>query len=62
MTASPREVPAALLAQLRAGGRLIIPVGDAETQTLTLVTRGDDGFETTLVEPVRFVPLLGGKL
>ena len=62
VTASPREVPAALLAQLRAGGRLIIPVGDAETQTLTLVTRGDDGFETILVEPVRFVPLLGGKL
>ncbi|HAF37774.1 MAG TPA: protein-L-isoaspartate(D-aspartate) O-methyltransferase [Gammaproteobacteria bacterium] len=62
VTASPREVPAALLAQLRAGGRLIIPVGDAETQTLTLVTRRDDGFETTLVEPVRFVPLLGGKL
>ena len=62
VTASPREVPAALLAQLGAGGRLIIPVGDAETQTLTLVTRGDDGFETTLVEPVRFVPLLGGKL
>lgn len=62
VTASPREVPAALLGQLRAGGRLIIPVGDAETQTLTLVTRGEDGFETTLVEPVRFVPLLGGKL
>ena len=62
VTASPREVPAALLAQLRAGGRLIIPVGDAETQTLTLVTRRDDGFETTLVEPVRFVPLLDGKL
>ncbi len=62
VTASPREVPAALLAQLRAGGRLIIPVGDAETQTLTLVTRGEDGFETTSVEPVRFVPLLGGKL
>jgi protein-L-isoaspartate(D-aspartate) O-methyltransferase len=62
VTASPREVPAALLAQLRAGGRLIIPVGDAETQTLTLVTRRDDGFETTSVEPVRFVPLLCGKL
>ena len=62
VTASPREVPASLLAQLRAGGRLIIPVGDAETQTLTLVTRRDDGFETTSVEPVRFVPLLGGKL
>lgn len=62
VTASPREVPAALLAQLREGGRLIIPVGDTETQTLTMVQRGEDGFETTLVEPVRFVPLLGGKL
>jgi hypothetical protein len=29
---------------------------------LTRVKRGEDGFETTLVEPVRFVPLLGGKL
>ena len=62
VTASPREVPAALLAQLQVGGQLIIPIGDPETQTLTMVKRGEDGFETTLVEPVRFVPLLGGKL
>ncbi len=62
VTASPREVPAALLAQLQVGGQLIIPIGDPETQTLTRVKRGEDGFETTLVEPVRFVPLLGGKL
>ncbi len=62
VTASPREVPAALLAQLQVGGQLIIPIGDPETQTLTRFKRGEDGFETTLVEPVRFVPLLGGKL
>ena len=62
VTASPREVPAALLAQLQVGGQLIIPIGDPETQTLTMVKRGEDGFETTFVEPVRFVPLLGGKL
>jgi protein-L-isoaspartate(D-aspartate) O-methyltransferase len=62
VTASPREVPSALLAQLAPGGRLIIPIGDPETQTLTMVERSSDGFDTTLVEPVRFVPLLGGKL
>ena len=62
VTAAPRAVPAALLAQLRVGGRLIIPVGDAEAQDLTLVKRGDEGFETTLVESVRFVPLVVGKL
>ena len=62
VTASPREVPVALLAQLQEGGRLIIPVGDPEARTLTMVKRGVDGFETTSVEPVRFVPLLGGKL
>jgi hypothetical protein len=27
-----------------------------------MVERSSDGFDTTLVEPVRFVPLLGGKL
>jgi protein-L-isoaspartate(D-aspartate) O-methyltransferase len=62
VTASPREVPSALLAQLAPGGRLIIPIGDPETQTLTMVECSSDGFDTTLVEPVRFVPLLGGKL
>tara|TARA_B110000305_G_scaffold239726_1_gene308346 strand:+ start:3520 stop:4194 length:675 start_codon:yes stop_codon:yes gene_type:complete len=62
VTASPREVPSALLAQLAPGGRLIIPIGDPEMQTLTMVERSSDGFDTTLVEPVRFVPLLGGKL
>jgi len=62
VTASPREVPSALLVQLAPGGRLIIPIGDPETQTLTMVERSSDGFDTTLVEPVRFVPLLGGKL
>jgi protein-L-isoaspartate(D-aspartate) O-methyltransferase len=62
VTASPREVPSALLAQLAPGGRLIITIGDPETQTLTMVERSSDGFDTTLVEPVRFVPLLGGKL
>jgi len=55
------EVPPALKQQLAIGGRLIIPVGDAERyQHLLRITRvaGDD-FELEDLGPVRFVPLIG---
>jgi protein-L-isoaspartate(D-aspartate) O-methyltransferase len=56
--ASP-EVPAPLLEQLAPGGRLIIPLGDRQTQVLTLVRRVGDALERSTVADVRFVPLLG---
>jgi len=56
--ASP-EVPLPLLDQLAPGGRLIIPIGDRNAQTLTLVQRTPDGMRTSTVADVRFVPLLG---
>jgi protein-L-isoaspartate(D-aspartate) O-methyltransferase len=56
--ASP-EVPAPLIEQLAPGGRLIIPLGDRQTQVLTLVRRVGDGLERSTVADVRFVPLLG---
>lgn len=55
------EVPPALKQQLAIGGRLIIPVGDAERyQHLLRITRvaGED-FELEDLGPVRFVPLIG---
>ncbi len=59
VTAAPRAVPPALLAQLAIGGRLVIPVGGRE-QTLRLVVRtADDRFEERTIFPVRFVPLTG---
>ena len=61
VTASPRSTPEALLSQLAAGGRLIIPVGSADDQALTVVHNHPEGLVTERVEPVRFVPLLGGK-
>lgn len=59
VAAATREVPDALLQQLTVGGRMVIPVGRATHQTLTLVTRvAPDRFERRKLESVRFVPLV----
>jgi protein-L-isoaspartate(D-aspartate) O-methyltransferase len=57
--ASPR-IPPALAEQLAPGGRLVIPVGDAEQQLLQLVLRNADGSTSVrTLEGCRFVPLIG---
>ena len=56
--ASP-EVPAPLTDQLAPGGRLIIPLGDRNTQVLTVIQRVGEQLQTSTVADVRFVPLLG---
>jgi protein-L-isoaspartate(D-aspartate) O-methyltransferase len=56
--AAPR-VPPALLEQLAEGGRLIIPVGSRHEQFLHLLYKHDDRVTTSVLEPCRFVPLLG---
>jgi protein-L-isoaspartate(D-aspartate) O-methyltransferase len=61
-TAAAEVIPQALLEQLSpAGGRLVIPVGGRDRQTLTLVTRTGDDFEKTSLDAVIFVPLLTGR-
>jgi len=60
-TAAPEQIPQALLEQLRVGGRLIIPVGKQGVQQLTLISRGEDGFEQQVLEAVSFVPMLSGS-
>lgn len=59
VTAAPVEVPTELLDQLADGGVLIAPVGEHE-QVLVEIVRLGDSFERHELEPVRFVPLLGG--
>ena len=54
------SVPDPLRRQLAPGGRLVIPVGDADEQRLMRVTRiGKDGFVEDDLGTVRFVPLIG---
>jgi protein-L-isoaspartate(D-aspartate) O-methyltransferase len=53
------EVPQALLPQLAEGGRLVMPLGNA-TQTLCVVERQGDSYSESLLEGVKFVPLLPG--
>lgn len=60
--AAPRQVPDELKQQLAIGGRMVIPVGDQQLQQLITVDRTDSGFIETVVEPVRFVPLVSGRL
>jgi protein-L-isoaspartate(D-aspartate) O-methyltransferase len=63
VTAAAPQVPGALLAQLKPGGRMVIPTGgQGDIQYLNLITkRVDGGYDEKRVLPVRFVPLVPGK-
>ena len=62
VTAAAPTVPPALLAQLRPGGRMVIPLGEPYgDQMLTLIVKHADGDLTQRdVLPVAFVPLMEG--
>ncbi len=57
--ASAPAIPAPLAAQLAQGGRMIIPIGDTDSQELRLLERIGEGFEIRTLDPCRFVPLVG---
>ena len=59
VSAASPEVPAPLVEQLALGGRMVIPLGDRASQTLTLVERHGDAVRTSTIADVRFVPLVG---
>ena len=61
VTAAAEDPPGPLLAQLKIGGIMVVPVGQSDTvQSLIKVTRGPDGYEYDELRPVRFVPLVEG--
>jgi protein-L-isoaspartate(D-aspartate) O-methyltransferase len=63
VTAGGSEIPQKLLQQLKTGGKLVIPVGSSESQTMTLVEKlSENEFHTTEHGSFIFVPLLKGKI
>jgi protein-L-isoaspartate(D-aspartate) O-methyltransferase len=61
VTAAAEDPPGPLLAQLRIGGIMVLPVGQSDAvQSLIKVTRTETGFEYDELRPVRFVPLVEG--
>ena len=61
VAAAAEDPPGPLLAQLRIGGSMVVPVGVSDhVQTLIKVTRGPDGYDYEELSPVRFVPLVEG--
>lgn len=61
VTAAAEDPPGPLLAQLKIGGVMVLPVGQSDSvQTLIRVQRLETGFDYEELRPVRFVPLLEG--
>jgi protein-L-isoaspartate(D-aspartate) O-methyltransferase len=59
VSAGSPTIPQPLIDQLAEGGRLLIPLGGQDVQTLVLLTRKDGKIVREDMLPVRFVPLLG---
>ncbi|UWQ89947.1 protein-L-isoaspartate(D-aspartate) O-methyltransferase [Aliisedimentitalea scapharcae] len=61
VTAAAEDPPGPLLAQLKIGGIMVVPVGQSDAvQTLIRVHRTEQGFDYDELRAVRFVPLLEG--
>ena len=54
------EVPPAWLEQLAVGGRLIAPVRHGSGHALVVIDRTESGWQRSVHDPVRFVPLISG--
>ena len=60
VSAGTAELPPELFAELREGGRMIIPLGWGDSQQLTSIEKRDGKMHSTLREGCRFVPLIAG--
>ena len=60
VSAATLEMPPALFAQLREGGRMMAPIGPPSSQELELIRKVSGQPEFRILEGCRFVPLVGG--
>ncbi len=61
LTAAAEDPPSPLLAQLRVGGIMVLPVGQSDTvQTLVKVHKTENGLDYEELRASRFVPLMAG--
>jgi protein-L-isoaspartate(D-aspartate) O-methyltransferase len=60
ITAAARTIPEALIEQLRVGGLLVMPLEREGEQRLLAIRREEEGYETTDLGGVVFVPMLSG--
>ena len=58
VSAATPEMPPALFAQLREGGRVVVPIGPASSQELQLIRKVSGQPEVKVLEGCRFVPLI----
>jgi protein-L-isoaspartate(D-aspartate) O-methyltransferase len=59
VTCAPEQVPAPLVAQLKDGGRMLIPVGSLGDQVLFVLQKQEGRLVERATLPVRFVPMTG---
>ncbi len=60
--AAPAEIPQELLDQLAVGGRMIIPVGERVQELRLVVRTSENNYQQSVLEGVRFVPMLRGSI
>ena len=61
VTCAAPQLPQTLLQQLKIGGVMVVPVGEAQQQMMRVVRTTADSFETTLHGMYTFVPMLEKK-
>lgn len=63
ITAAAPEIPATLLAQLKTGGKMVLPFGVGNLQIMQRITRkSENEFITEKFDHFKFVPMLRGKV
>jgi|GEM_PF-2966317 len=60
VTAAPAGISRVFVNHLTMGGCMVLPIGHLERQVLVRVLRTETGYVHELLEPVTFIPLLGG--